>query len=88
MRPYTALTASLFSKTLLALRSQKGLTQEKMAEQLRITSRAYSDLEHGKYGVSASTLLFLLSMMTPDEQHALLEQFKKEVQLLEDRDAA
>ncbi|MFR7893919.1 MAG: helix-turn-helix domain-containing protein [Dysosmobacter sp.] len=37
----------------------KSLTQEAMAEQLRISSRAYSDLERGKYAASAPTLLFL-----------------------------
>ena len=36
---------------------------EAMAEQLRISSRAYSDLERGKYAASAPTLLFLFSML-------------------------
>ena len=47
MKPYPALLAELLSKELYSLRQQKSLTQEAMAEQLRISSRAYSDLERG-----------------------------------------
>ena len=43
MKPYPALLAELLSKELYSLRQQKSLTQEAMAEQLRISSRAYSD---------------------------------------------
>lgn len=49
MKPYPALLAELLSKELYSLRQQKSLTQEAMAERLRISSRAYSDLERGKY---------------------------------------
>ena len=49
MKPYPALLAELLSRELSSLRRQKALTQEAMAEQLRISSRAYSDLERGKY---------------------------------------
>lgn len=48
MKPYPALPAELLSKELYSLRQQKSLTQEAMAERLRISSRAYSDLERGK----------------------------------------
>ena len=53
MKPYPALLAELLSRELSSLRRQKALTQEAMAEQLRISSRAYSDLERGKYTASA-----------------------------------
>lgn len=66
MKPYPALLAELLSKELYSLRQQKSLTQEAMAEQLRISSRAYSDLERGKYAASAPTLLFLFSMLEAD----------------------
>ena len=49
MKPYPALLAELLSKELYSLRQQKSLMQEAMAERLRISSRAYSDLERGKY---------------------------------------
>ena len=88
MKPYPALLAELLSKELYSLRQQKSLTQEAMAEQLRISSRAYSDLERGKYAASAPTLLFLFSMLEADAQSALVQQFMKQVQALEGTDAA
>ncbi len=75
MKPYPALLAELLSEELSSLRQQKALTQEAMAEQLRISSRAYSDLERGRYAASAPTLLFLFSMLEADAQGALVQQF-------------
>ena len=88
MKPDPALLAELLSKELYSLRQQKSLTQEAMAEQLRISSRAYSDLERGRYAASAPTLLFLFSMLEADAQGALVQQFMKQVQALEGTDAA
>ena len=88
MKPYQALLEELLSKELYSLRQQKSLTQEAMAEQLRISSRAYSDLERGKYAASAPTLLFLFSMLEADTQRVLIQQFMKQVQALERTDAA
>ena len=88
MKPYPALLAELLSKELYSLRQQKSLTQEAMAEQLRISSRAYSELERGRYAASAPTLLFLFSMLEADAQGALVQQFMKQVQALEGTDAA
>ena len=88
MKPYPALLAELLSKELYSLRQQKSLTQEAMAEQLRISSRAYSDLERGKYAASAPTLLFLFSMLDAEAQGALVQQFIDRVQALEGTDAA
>ena len=88
MKPYPALLAELLSKELYSLRQQKSLTQQAMAEQLRISSRAYSDLERGRYAASAPTLLFLFSMLEADAQGALVQQFMKQVQALEGTDAA
>ena len=88
MKPYPALLAELLSEELSSLRQQKALTQEAMAEQLRISSRAYSDLERGRYAASAPTLLFLLSMREADAQSALVRRFMNRVQALEGTDAA
>ena len=63
MRSYPAVVRELGARELRMLRERMGLTQEEMAEQLRITARAYSDLERGKYCASAATLLFLLEML-------------------------
>ena len=88
MKPYPALLAELLSKELYSLRQQKSLTQEAMAERLRISSRAYSDLERGRYAASAPTLLFLFSMLDAEAQGALVQQFMDRVQALEGTDAA
>ena len=88
MKPYPALLAELLSKELYSLRQQKSLTQEAMAEQLRISSRAYSDLERGRYAASAPTLMFLFSMLDAEAQGALIRQFMQRVQALEGTDAA
>ena len=88
MKPYPALLAELLSEELSSLRQQKALTQEAMAGQLRISSRAYSDLERGRYAASAPTLLFLFSMLDAEAQGALVQQFMDRVQALEGTDAA
>ena len=88
MKPYPALFAELLSEELSSLRQQMALTQEAMAERLRISSRAYSDLERGKYATSAPTLLFLFSMLDAEAQGALVQQFMDRVQALEGTDAA
>ena len=88
MKPYPALLAELLSEELSSLRQQMALTQEAMAEQLRISSRAYSDLERGRYAASAPTLLFLFSMLDAEAQGALVQQFMDRVQALEGTDAA
>ena len=88
MKPYPALLAELLSEELSSLRQQKALTQEAMAEQLRISSRAYSDLERGRYAASAPTLLFLFPMLDAEAQGALVQQFMDRVQALEGTDAA
>ena len=88
MKPYPALLAELLSEELSSLRQQMALTQEAMAERLRISSRAYSDLERGRYAASAPTLMFLFSMLDAEAQGALIRQFVNRVQELEGTDAA
>ena len=88
MKPYPALLSELLSTELSSLRQQMALTQEAMAERLRISSRAYSDLERGRYAASAPTLMFLFSMLDAEALDALVQQFMKRVQALEGADAA
>ena len=88
MKPYPALLAELLSEELSSLRQQMALTQEAMAERLRISSRAYSDLERGRYAASAPTLMCLFSMLDAEAQGALIRQFVNRVQALEGTDAA
>lgn len=88
MTTYKLLLREFFSESAEAVRSKKGMTQEEMAECLRITSRAYGDLERGKYSFSATALIFFLLMMEPDEVVELLEDFRGKVYTLELQDAS
>lgn len=52
-----------FQTALKRTRKQSGYTQETMAEVLHLSTREYGDLERGKHGLSAYTmLLFLLTL--------------------------
>lgn len=88
MKQYKILARECLAEYTDTLRKARNLTQEKMAEHLRITSRAYGDLERGKYCFSTITLLFLLIMMTDDELKAFLDMFRKRVHELEHKEVA
>ena len=88
MKLYKMLVREFLAGYTEAFRKTQGLTQDKMAEALHITSRAYGDLERGKYCFSAIALLFLLLMLSDDELKALLEGFRKRAHDLEHKEAA
>ena len=88
MKPYPALLSELLSTELSSLRQQMALTQEAMAERLRISSRAYSDLERGIYCFSAVALVFLLLMLEEHELKELLSSLREEIAKVEDREVA
>ncbi len=85
---YKTMAREFLSEYTDTLRKNKHLTQEKMAEYLHITSRAYGDLEKGKYCFSAITLLFLFLMLDDDEVKAFLNEFRKRVKELEQQEVA
>lgn len=64
------------SKYVGDIRVKRGWTKKKMADQLRISFRSYSDLEKGIYCLSASSLLFLLLMLDKDEVSEFLDGFR------------
>ena len=88
MKQYKMLTKEFLAEYTDTLRKIRNLTQDEMSERLRITSRAYGDLERGKYCFSAIALLFLLLMLSDDELKAFLEGFRKRVHDLEHKEAA
>ena len=89
MKPYPALLTRASFEELSSLRQQKALTQEAMAEQLRISSRAYSDLERGRYHRLSPDLAVSLSMLEAGcTERALVRRFMNRVQALEGTDAA
>lgn len=61
-----------------AAKTRKGLgcTQEKMAERLHISIRSYNNLERGKSGFAAPTLLFFLCLLPEDQVLELVRGFR------------
>lgn len=88
MKQYRALARAFLAEYTNSLRRRLNLTQDEMAERLRITSRAYGDLERGKYCFSAIALLFLLLMLSEEEVKSFLAEFRKRVYDLEHKEAA
>lgn len=88
MKQYKMLAKDVLAEYANSFRKHRNLTQDEMAERLRITSRAYGDLERGKYCFSTIPLLFLLIMLNDAELKILLENFRKSVCELEHKDAA
>lgn len=79
MNEYKPIAGDFLSKYVLTLRTRLGLTQEQMAEQLRISARAYRNLEYGRYCCSGTTLLFLLLLLEDNEVHDLLGELRKKI---------
>lgn len=88
MKLYKMLAKEFLAEYTDMLRKLRNLTQEEMAERLHITSRAYGDLERGKYCFSTIALLFLLLMLGDDELKSFLDRFRKLIYELEQKDAA
>lgn len=88
MTAYKQLIRDFFSEAVGIVRHRRGLTQEEMAEKMRISCRAYGDLERGKYSFSTIALVFFLLMMESGEIMELLEAFRRKVKEMEQQDAA
>ena len=88
MNPYKEILREFFSKYVSTLRKRRGLTQEEMAEKLRITGRAYSDLERGIYCFSVVALVFLLLMLEEGEIKEILSLLREEIEKVENREVA
>lgn len=73
---YATIFKQCFRVYLLQTRTKLGLTQVQMAEKLNIGSRAYADLERGKFCCSAITLVFFL-LLCEDSRDTFLEDLRK-----------
>ena len=85
---YKETLRKFFSEYVRTLRKCRGLTQEEMAEKLRISGRAYSDLERGIYCFSTVALVFLLLMLEEGEIKELLPPLLDEIEKVEGRGVA
>lgn len=88
MNLYKSTLRSFLSEFASSLRKSRGMTQEEMAEKLRITGRAYSDLERGIYCFSTVALIFLLLMLKEDEMKEFLTALHGEITKAEGREVA
>lgn len=68
MEKYKEILKDLLSEMTWEIRTERKLSQDVMAEVLRITTRAYGDLERGKYCFSAIALLFLFLFLLEVEE--------------------
>lgn len=83
MHDYKTVTKKYLAAYSDSLRSNRHLTQERMAEMLRISSRAYGDLERGKYCFSCTALLFMMNMLEHEEMDSLLDGFQEQIKQIE-----
>ena len=67
MHQYKLLLQVFLQERIRVCRSCCGLTQETMAARLHITPRSYAYLEQGAHGLSATTLMFFLLVLTEEE---------------------
>ncbi len=79
MRKYQPELKTYLRGVLLKLRRRLNLTQEQMAAMLHISPRSYSNLERGKTGLSAVSLIFMLYGLSPDETIQLIDTFVNSV---------
>ncbi len=88
MQDYKDMVKNHLSKYVCELRRKHGLTQEEMAEKLRITARAYGDLERGKFCFSAPALVALLTTLHGDEVNEFMEALRHAVDELDGKEVA
>lgn len=85
MHPYTKHIQPIISKALKA--SSKKLTQACVAERLRISERAYRNLEKGKYCPSTVTFAMLLIQMKDMEVLQLVDELRSQIMTAEEQEA-
>lgn len=88
MRKYTILVRKHLAGWVRRTRTSEALTQEKMSERLRMSTRAYSDLEHEKSGLSAATLMIYLAVLPKEDVLRLVEEFQVEFRQAEENEEA
>ena len=65
--------------TFKTVRKHLGLTQAAMSEKLHISERAYGDLERGRSGLSAATLVHFLLLLSDENRAEFLRKIEKEI---------
>ena len=73
------LTENTRKTTFKAVRKHLGLTQAAMSEKLHISERAYGELERGRAGLSAATLLHFLLLMSDEGKLQFLRKIEHDI---------
>ena len=76
MHQYKALLQIFLLERIKVYRKGHKLTQENMAEFLRISPRSYAYLEKGDNGCSATTRMFFFLILTEEELLQMLADFR------------
>lgn len=82
---FKAVLKEMFSKRAEEIRTEKGLSQEEMAELLHVTPRAYNDLKQGRYCFYLLPAMFLLSEEDNDWVMDFLRDFRRAAEEIERR---
>lgn len=85
---YKRLLQDFLAEQIRRYRRENGLTQERMAEALRISPRSYIDLEHGRYGCSMMTAIFFLVNLDKEPLFQLWNDLRELVKRADQHDAA
>lgn len=87
MRKFQPELKAYLREVLLTTRQSLGLTQEKMAAKLHMSTRSYCDLERGASGFSAVSLIFLLGCVPSDMAINILQTFLESIRKMEQKEA-
>ncbi len=80
---YTNILNKQFHTDLIHTRARLGISQEEMASRLMMAGRTYVELDHGKSGCSALTLVLYLIYICPkpmtflDELRMEMDRFRE-----------
>lgn len=66
-------------KLFKTVRKQLGLTQAAMSEKLHISEREYGNVERGRSGLSAATLLYFLMLLSDEAKLKFLSEVSDEI---------
>ena len=86
MRKFKTQLQSYLCNVLARSRHDRGITQEKMAELLYLTTRAYGSLERGKSGFSAVTVILFLALLSDEGIVRVVRDFARLLPELEENE--
>lgn len=77
MEQYKTSFQAYLGNVVKAIRLRNRISQEQMAELLRITTRSYSDLERNRFCISLLPFIFLLFQLSNEEIIRLVAELRR-----------